>query len=97
MRENPLRQFLFFLAGHLGMTVHQLEQGMGSLELSEWLVFSRIHPLPDAHWDAARICQVISAANGSKAKLSDFLPPTRKAKQTREGMRMKLNAALGVR
>ena len=62
------------LALQLGKTVGQLETEMSSRELSEWMAFLRIHPLPDPHWSAALICSVVCNAWGATTSPDDFLP-----------------------
>jgi hypothetical protein len=42
----------------LGKSIDQIE-AMPSAHLSEWLAFSRIEALPDAHFDAAQVCAVV--------------------------------------
>lgn len=56
------------------MTVGELDRRMDSAEFSEWIAFTQIEPLPDPHLSAALICQTVSASNGGKTKLEDFLP-----------------------
>lgn len=67
---------MFRLAVVLGKTVAEIE-AMSSAELSEWMVYARLEPLPDAHWDAASINFTLAsvfAGKGARPKLEDFLP-----------------------
>ncbi len=51
---------------------------MDSAELSEWLAFSQIEPLPNPYWIGANICHVIANSNSKKRfSLSDFMPQLR--------------------
>lgn len=85
---RPTRQFLFRLAVALGKTVGELERGMSSYELAEWLAMERISPIPDHYWTSAQQCQIAASAAGAKrARLEDFLPvapqrPTLSASQS---------------
>jgi len=65
---------LFRLALQLGRTVGELEREMSSRELSEWIAYERIHPLPDPHWSAALICSVLANCWGASTSPEDFLP-----------------------
>jgi len=59
----------------LGKTVSELLAEISSAELTEWLAYDRIDPLPDPYWTNALLCQTIMRSQGnSKAKLVDFLP-----------------------
>lgn len=54
---------------------------MDSRELSEWMAFDRVEPLPDSYWQAGLICATVGNAMGSRRALSpaDFLPAPRHA------------------
>jgi hypothetical protein len=66
------------LAGHLKMTVGELEQRMDSRELSEWLAFARYFQPLDNSW--AQTGVIASAAlapyckRGSAPRPGDFVP-----------------------
>lgn len=49
---------------------------MSSAELSEWLAYVQIEPLPDPYWVGAQICQVTAQSQSVKKryKLTDFMP-----------------------
>lgn len=57
------------------MTVRQLLANTSSAELTEWLAFTREHPIGDERADlrAAMVCQTIAASVGTSRKISDFL------------------------
>jgi hypothetical protein len=68
------------------MTVRDLLSRMDSAELSEWLAYDRIEPLPDAHWDAALIAHTTARSMGAKkAKFENFLPQKPGGKTPRQG------------
>lgn len=56
------------------MTVSQLEREMSSHELSEWLAYANIEPLPDHYFIGAQICAVTASAWGGKARIDDYIP-----------------------
>lgn len=59
------------------MTRAEMLGRMSSAELSEWVAYDRVEPLPDPHWSAALIASTVynaNAARGRGAKLRDFLP-----------------------
>jgi hypothetical protein len=66
------------LAGHLGMTVGELEQRMDSRELSEWLAFARYYQPLDNSWaQAGVIASAVLAPyskRGQSPKPADFIP-----------------------
>jgi hypothetical protein len=81
MNARPLRRFLFRLAGHLGMTVREIETRMDSRELSEWIALDRYYePLGDT-WLQTGYQIAASLAPYSKRKLDprDFVPTAGKA------------------
>ncbi len=47
---------------------------MSSRELSEWIAYERIHPLPDPHYSAALISSTVANAMGADTTADDFLP-----------------------
>ena len=76
MNARPLRRFIFRLAGHLGMTVRELETRMDSRELSEWIAFDRYSAPIGFHW--LQTGYVVSAALAPHSKRTpkptDFVP-----------------------
>jgi hypothetical protein len=66
------------LAGHLKMTVGELEQRMDSRELSEWLAFARYYQPLDNSWAQAGVIASATLAPYSKKghcpKPADFIP-----------------------
>lgn len=65
------------MALHLGKTVRQLLSELDSEELSEWLAYDQLEPLPDAHWDsgmmASTVVNMFSKTN-RRYKPTDFMP-----------------------
>lgn len=78
MNARPGRRFLFALAGHLGMTVGQLETEMDSHEFSEWLVYAQYFQPLDNSWLQAGLITSAALApysrKGHAPKVSDFYP-----------------------
>jgi hypothetical protein len=73
-----LRQFLFRLALALGRTVRELEEGMDSRELSEWLAYCQIDPLPDSHWQTGLLASTMTNLwSKSRTSPEDFIPRPR--------------------
>lgn len=66
------------LAGHLGMTVGELELRMDSRELSEWLAFARYYQPLDNSWaQAGLMASAVLAPHskrGSCPSPNDFIP-----------------------
>jgi hypothetical protein len=90
--SRPLRQFLFRMALNLGKTVGEIESTMSSAELTEWLAYAGIDPLPDAHWDAAQIASTVARSMTGKGKHEDYLPKTERQRRKREP-KLKLSAS----
>jgi hypothetical protein len=69
------------LAGHLKMTVGELEQRMDSRELSEWLAWARFFQPLDNSWAQTGILASVTLApharRGHAPKPSDFIPTER--------------------
>jgi hypothetical protein len=71
---------MFDLAVVLHKDIEEIE-AMSSRQLSEWMAYSRIKALPDAHWDAAQISSVVANAMGGGKRVysvEDFYPSTSK-------------------
>jgi hypothetical protein len=66
---------MYDLAVVLHKTMDEIE-AMSSRALSEWMAFARIHPLPNAHWDAAMLASHVNRLGGGKAKIEDLMPQT---------------------
>lgn len=66
------------LAGHLKMTVGELEQRMDSRELSEWLAFARFYQPLDNSWAQTGVLASSVLApysrRGHVPKPQDFIP-----------------------
>lgn len=75
----------------LGKTVGEIENTMSSAELTEWIAYAGIDPLPDAHWDAANIAFHVNRSMGGKGRFEDFLPQTER-KRRRSEPKVKLDA-----
>ena len=70
---------MFRLALLLRKTVGELEAQMSSHELSEWLAFFRIHPMPDPALHTAMICSAVANSVGSDTTPEDFMPKYERA------------------
>lgn len=77
------------LAGHLKMTVGELEQRMDSRELSEWLAYARFfQPLDNTWAQTGLLASVMLAPHSRRGQCpapSDFIP-TEKAPQHKTQM-----------
>jgi len=73
--------FLFRLAGHLGMTVGELEDRMTSAELAEWMALDMYHqPLPNPWYQTGVLASATLAPHcgrGKAPKAEDFMPRAR--------------------
>lgn len=69
---------LFRLAGHLGMTVGELERRMSAREFAEWLAYWRVEP-PWDPWRAFGVAMatIVGLWSKSKPKPEDFMPRAR--------------------
>ena len=67
---------LFRLAGHLGMTVGEIEERMSSTELAEWVALIRLDPWGYYRSDTQHALSAWApmAAWSKGAKISDFMP-----------------------
>ena len=85
-----MRRFAFRLAGHLNMTVGEIERRMSAAEFREWIAFDNVDPLPDPYWSSAMLAMVIARVfGGSKtAEIADFLPARKRAKPQRQSNAM---------
>lgn len=82
---------MFKLALLLGKTVGEIEHTMSSVELTEWLAYASIEPLPDAHWDSANVAFHVNRAMGGKGRFESFLPQTEHKRRQSEP-KVKLDA-----
>jgi hypothetical protein len=66
------------LAGHLGMTVGEIEERMDSRELSEWLAYARYFQPLDNSWSQTGILASVSLApysqKGQCPAPKEFIP-----------------------
>lgn len=78
MNARPMRRFLFALAGHLRMTVREIEERMDSRELAEWICYARFYrPLDDSWQQMGVLASAMLAPysrRGAAAKPEDFIP-----------------------
>jgi hypothetical protein len=67
---------MFRLAGHLGMTVSELENRMSSKELTEWILLAWLDPWGEYRADVrGAVAAWASVASwSSECKVQDFLP-----------------------
>lgn len=65
------------MALHLGKTVRQLLSEMDSQELSEWMAFDQIEPLPDPYWASGMVASTMCNLWGKRSKPykpKEFMP-----------------------
>ncbi|SIO60131.1 hypothetical protein SAMN05444166_6278 [Singulisphaera sp. GP187] len=64
------------------MPVRELLSRIDSHELSEWLAYDRLDPLPDSYWQAGLISSTIANVFGKGKALTpeDFIPRRQKPK-----------------
>ncbi len=70
---------------------------MTSAELSEWMAFSRIEPLPDPYWGFAQVSAVIANVMGGGERqygIEDFYPRTTAPEELSAEESVKLFTAL---
>jgi hypothetical protein len=69
---------MFRLAGHLKMTVGELERRMSAVEFAEWLAYTRyFEALPDSWRETGLLASAVLApysAKGRTPKADDFVP-----------------------
>jgi hypothetical protein len=69
---------MFRLAGHLKMTVGELERRMSAVEFAEWLAYTRhFEALPDSWRETGLLASAVLApysARGRTPKADDFVP-----------------------
>lgn len=80
MNARPLRRFLFRLAGHLKMTVGELERRLDSNELTEWIAYDRFYEPIGEEWlqTCLLTSAVLSTVAGKKAPKPAELMPVEK-------------------
>jgi hypothetical protein len=61
------------------MTVRELLDRMDSAELSEWMAYNLIEPLPDPWYQNGQLCALMANLWSSKGRLKpdDFIPRAR--------------------
>jgi len=79
--NNPLRRFAFRLALRLKMTVRELLDRMDSAELTEWMAYALLEPLPDPWQQSGILCALLANLWSSKGRFrpEDFIPRPRAA------------------
>ena len=85
------------MAGHLGLTVAETKQRVGSREFTDWIAFNAIEPIGPQRYDVpiAILCDVVARCNGAKnTKPRDFLPLF-DGRQSQQQMRNQLTALFG--
>ncbi len=82
MRASPFRRFLFRLALSLGMTVGELLDRMDSAELTEWMAYNQLEPLPDP-WLQTGIStsMMVNLWSKTRCKPEDFIPRARRSRR----------------
>jgi hypothetical protein len=70
------------LALALGRTVWELERSMDSAEVSEWMAYNQLDPLPDQAWQTGLICStMVNLWSKGKTKPDDFIPRVRQTRR----------------
>lgn len=84
---------MFRLAGHLKMTVRQIEREMTTRELAEWMAYTRhFEAIPDSWAETGLLTSALMAPycqKGTTPKASDFNPiqaPPQHATQARDAI-----------
>lgn len=69
-RITELERFSFKLAGHLGMTVSELEETMTAREFYQWIEYAEIEPLLSDRMEImlAQLTSLMYNVNSKKAK-----------------------------
>jgi hypothetical protein len=91
--------FLFRLALALGMTVKRLLSELDSRELTEWIAFDQVNPLPNSWKQTARLCRTVMAASGNYDRVPDeniFIPAMKKPTQAEAEMIAELKKLQGL-
>lgn len=93
---------MFRLAGHLGMTVGEIERRMTTRELAEWIAYARYYQaLPDSWAETGLLVSAVLAPHckpGTGPKASDFIPvesPPQHEQQAKDAI-LDLAKALGM-
>ena len=93
---------MFRLAGHLKMTVGEIERRMSAVEFAEWLAYTRyFEALPDSWRETGLLASAVLApysAKGRTPKAEDFVPiekPPQHSDQMLEQLRQLKNALEG--
>lgn len=74
---------------------------MTSAELSEWLAYARVYPLPDPYWSSAVVAYTVAASNypgkGPKPEFADYFPKPQGPPKRGAALRNMLIARFGAR
>lgn len=71
------------------MTHREMMSRMSSAELSEWLAYDRISPIPDSYWQTALIASTVANMLGKKRRtLEEFLPRKKGKEKKQSGPQM---------
>lgn len=83
---------MFKLALLLGKTVGELEVQLTSKELSEWMAYDRLQPLPEPWVQTGLTCATLANLWSNKRhEAKDFMPVVRR-RQSPQEQRQKLKA-----
>lgn len=85
---------MFRLALALGKTVREIETGMDSAELSEWIAYTNIEPLADPWQIGALQCALMAncwSSGKKRFRVEDFLPKSKTHRQSPKVMRHALD------
>ena len=76
-------------------TVRELEQSIDSREVSEWMAYNLLDPIPDSNWQTGLLASLmVNLWSKTRSKPEDFIPRAKKARrQTVEEMYASMRGA----
>jgi hypothetical protein len=77
------------LAALGGKSIRDVETGMDSAELSEWIAFDNVYGIPDGYFVAGQVCALMEALVTGKGHPADHVPYFRPTGRKRSGAEMK--------
>jgi hypothetical protein len=83
------------LALALKRTVRELEHSIDSTEISEWLAYNQLDPLPDSNWQTGLLAStMVNLWSKTRTKPEDFIPRAKQSRrQSVEDMYMAMRGA----
>jgi hypothetical protein len=66
----------------MGRTVRELEGSIDSREITEWMAYNQLDPIPDSNWQTGLLASVmVNLWSKTKAKPEDFIPRVKRARR----------------